>query len=39
MKRGLMEPDPDAAAISIVASLWLAVLVMGVIVLLLAYAE
>lgn len=39
MKRGLMEPDPAAAGISIVGSLWLAALVMGVIVLLLSLAE
>jgi hypothetical protein len=39
MKRGLMEPDPQAVGISIVASLWLAALVMGLIVLLTAFAE
>jgi hypothetical protein len=39
MKRGLMEPDPHASAPSLVASLWLVVLVMGVINALLALAN
>jgi len=39
MQRGLMEPDPAASGISLVGSLWLAVLVMSVIVLLLSLAE
>jgi hypothetical protein len=38
MKRSLMEPDPQATGISIVASLWLVVLVMAVINVLLALA-
>jgi hypothetical protein len=40
MKRGLMEPDPHAVGISLVASLWLVVFVLGVVnVLLLVLAE
>ena len=39
MKRGLMEPDPQAVGISLVASLWLAALVLGLITLLLALAD
>jgi hypothetical protein len=39
MKRGLMEPDPRAPAVSLVASLWLVVFVMGVINVLLLLAE
>jgi hypothetical protein len=39
MKRGLMEPDPQAQGISLVAGLWLAALVMGLIVLLTTLAE
>jgi hypothetical protein len=39
MKRGLMEPDPRAQGISLVASLWLTALVMGLIVVLAALAE
>jgi hypothetical protein len=39
MQRGLMEPDPDAAGISLVGSLWLAALVMGVIVVALALTQ
>jgi hypothetical protein len=38
MQRGLMEPDPRAAGISLVAGLWLAALVMGLIVLLTTFA-
>ena len=39
MKRGLMEPDPHASGIGVVASLWLVVFVMGVINVLLALAN
>jgi hypothetical protein len=39
MKRGLMEPDPEAAGISLVGSLWLVVFVMGVINVLLVLAN
>jgi hypothetical protein len=39
MKRGLMEPDPRADGLGLVASLWLVVLVMGVVNVLLALAN
>ena len=39
MKRGLMEPDPHATGLGLVASLWLVVIVMGVINLMLALAN
>jgi hypothetical protein len=39
MKRGLMEPDPRASGLSLVASLWLVVVVMGVINVLLVLAN
>jgi hypothetical protein len=39
MKRGLMEPDPQASGITFVASLWLVVFVMGVINMLLVVAN
>ena len=38
MHRGLLEPDPQAQGISLVASLWLAALVMGVLVFLAAFS-
>ncbi len=39
MKRAIMEPDPRARGITLVESLWLAALVIGVVVLLLAWAD
>ena len=39
MKRSLMQPDPQASGISLVASLWVVVFVMGVINVLLVLAN
>jgi hypothetical protein len=39
MKRGLMEPDPHARALTLVETLWVVAAVMGLIVVLLSYAD